>query len=129
MIHKVPFLQSINNWKITTLDKYLTYILIHSFTYSFERLFFHVWQKLNWNFSDLVCRSKQGIFHHSLHFTHRHNEVAPNQFEFAPIFEVSSVATDHNLLTMETLHSVAHRHGLKVLFHEKPFKVRLRVMI
>jgi len=52
----------------------------------------------------------------------RHNEVAPNQFELAPIFEVSSVAVDHNLLTMETLHAVAHRHGLKVLFHEKPFK-------
>jgi glutamine synthetase len=52
----------------------------------------------------------------------RHNEVAPNQFELAPIFEESSVAVDHNLLTMETLHTVAHRHGLKVLFHEKPFQ-------
>ncbi|TPX38968.1 glutamine synthetase [Synchytrium endobioticum] len=52
----------------------------------------------------------------------RHNEVAPNQFELAPIFEESSIAIDHNLLTMETLHQVAHRHGLKVLFHEKPFK-------
>lgn len=52
----------------------------------------------------------------------RHNEVAPNQFELAPIFEESSIAVDHNLLTMETLHQVAHRHGLKVLFHEKPFK-------
>lgn len=52
----------------------------------------------------------------------RHNEVAPNQFEMAPIFEESSVAVDHNLLVMETLHQVAHRHKLKVLFHEKPFK-------
>ncbi|KAI9193189.1 uncharacterized protein BJ171DRAFT_604620 [Polychytrium aggregatum] len=52
----------------------------------------------------------------------RHNEVAPQQFEFAPIFEEASVAVDHNLLAMETLHQVAHRHGLKVLFHEKPFK-------
>ncbi|KAJ3090710.1 hypothetical protein HK102_002895 [Quaeritorhiza haematococci] len=52
----------------------------------------------------------------------RHNEVAPNQFEVAPIFEETSVAVDHNLLTMEVLHQVAHRHGLKVLFHEKPFK-------
>lgn len=52
----------------------------------------------------------------------RHNEVAPQQFEIAPIFEEASVAVDHNLLTMETLHQVAHRHGLKVLYHEKPFK-------
>jgi glutamine synthetase len=52
----------------------------------------------------------------------RHNEVAPNQFEMAPIFESDSVAVDHNLILMETLHQVAHRHKLKVLFHEKPFK-------
>lgn len=52
----------------------------------------------------------------------RHNEVAPNQFEVAPIFEEASLAVDHNLLTMETFHTVAHRHGLKCLLHEKPFK-------
>ncbi|KAJ3381419.1 hypothetical protein HDU84_005136 [Entophlyctis sp. JEL0112] len=52
----------------------------------------------------------------------RHNEVAPNQFEVAPIFEEASIAVDHNLLTMGILHQVAHRHKLKVLFHEKPFK-------
>ncbi|KAJ3189671.1 hypothetical protein HK101_008772 [Irineochytrium annulatum] len=52
----------------------------------------------------------------------RHNEVAPNQFEMAPIFEEASVAVDHNLLTMDVLHQVAHRHKLQVLFHEKPFK-------
>lgn len=52
----------------------------------------------------------------------RHNEVAPAQFEVAPIFEEAVVAVDHNLLTMETLHKVSHRYKLKVLFHEKPFK-------
>ncbi|KAJ3324352.1 hypothetical protein HDU76_013440 [Blyttiomyces sp. JEL0837] len=52
----------------------------------------------------------------------RHNEVAPNQFEMAPIFEETAVAVDHNLVLMEVLHQVAHRHHLKVLFHEKPFK-------
>ncbi|PVV01887.1 hypothetical protein BB560_003683 [Smittium megazygosporum] len=52
----------------------------------------------------------------------RHNEVGPAQFELAPSFEESSIAVDHNLLTMELLHKVAHRHGLRVLFHEKPFK-------
>lgn len=51
----------------------------------------------------------------------RHNEVAPQQFEVAPIFEEASVAVDHNLLTMQVIHRVAHRHGLKALFHEKPF--------
>ncbi|KAI8642695.1 glutamine synthetase type III N terminal-domain-containing protein [Parasitella parasitica] len=52
----------------------------------------------------------------------RHNEVAPAQFEVAPIFEEALLAVDHNLLTMDVLHRVAHRHKLKVLFHEKPFQ-------
>ncbi|RKP07723.1 glutamine synthetase type III N terminal-domain-containing protein [Thamnocephalis sphaerospora] len=51
----------------------------------------------------------------------RHNEVAPAQFEVAPIFEEAMIAVDHNLLTMDALHKVAHRHKLKALFHEKPF--------
>ena len=51
----------------------------------------------------------------------RHNEVAPNQFEVAPIFEDANISVDHNLLTMEVIHKVAHRHNLKALFHEKPF--------
>ncbi|SAM09800.1 hypothetical protein [Absidia glauca] len=52
----------------------------------------------------------------------RHNEVAPAQFEVAPIFEEAMLAVDHNMLTMDVLHRVAHRHKLKVLFHEKPFR-------
>ncbi|KAI9299728.1 hypothetical protein BJ944DRAFT_43588 [Cunninghamella echinulata] len=52
----------------------------------------------------------------------RHNEVAPAQFEVAPIFEEAMLAVDHNMLTMDILHRVAHRHKLKVLFHEKPFR-------
>jgi glutamine synthetase len=51
----------------------------------------------------------------------RHNEVAPSQFELAPIFEHVSVATDHNMLTMEVLKEVAERHGLHCLLAEKPF--------
>ncbi len=51
----------------------------------------------------------------------RHNEVAPNQFEIAPIFEEVSVATDHNQLVMEILRKVATKHGLALLLHEKPF--------
>lgn len=51
----------------------------------------------------------------------RHNEVAPAQFEMAPIFEDCNVAVDHNMRTMDVIHRVAHRHKLKALFHEKPF--------
>ena len=51
----------------------------------------------------------------------RHNEVAPSQFEMAPIFENVSIAADHNTLCMETMKRVAHRHGLMCLLHEKPF--------
>ena len=52
----------------------------------------------------------------------RHNEVAPNQFELAPIFEESNLAVDHNSLLMDVMQKVAERHFFKVLFHEKPFK-------
>lgn len=51
----------------------------------------------------------------------RHNEVAPSQFEVAPIYEDINVATDHNSLMMDVMERVAERHDLKVLFHEKPF--------
>ena len=52
----------------------------------------------------------------------RHNEVAPNQFELAPIFEEANLAVDHNTLLMDIMEKVAERHHFKVLFHEKPFK-------
>src|SRR5881275_3169 len=51
----------------------------------------------------------------------RHNEVAPNQYEIAPIFENSNVGTDHQQLTMQVLQSVARRYGLICLLHEKPY--------
>ena len=51
----------------------------------------------------------------------RHNEVAPNQFEVAPIYEESNLANDHNLLVMDIMDKVARRHDFRVLFHEKPF--------
>ncbi|MGB5356423.1 MAG: glutamine synthetase III [Eudoraea sp.] len=51
----------------------------------------------------------------------RHNEVAPNQFELAPVFEEANLAVDHNLLLMDVMEKIADRHHLKVLFHEKPF--------
>lgn len=51
----------------------------------------------------------------------RHNEVAPNQFELAPLFEEANLAVDHNSLLMDIMSKVAGRHNFKVLFHEKPF--------
>ncbi|CAA0192072.1 Glutamine synthetase [Tenacibaculum maritimum] len=51
----------------------------------------------------------------------RHNEVAPNQFELAPIFEEANLAVDHNSLLMDVMEKVSQRHQFKVLFHEKPF--------
>jgi len=51
----------------------------------------------------------------------RHNEVAPQQFEIAPIYEEMNVAIDHNILLMNILDDISENHGLKVLFHEKPF--------
>ncbi len=51
----------------------------------------------------------------------RHNEVAPNQFELAPIFEETNLANDHNLLLMSLMDEVAQRHNFRVLLHEKPF--------
>lgn len=52
----------------------------------------------------------------------RHNEVAPNQFELAPVFEEANLAVDHNLLLMDVMDKIADKHKFKVLFHEKPFE-------
>jgi glutamine synthetase type III len=51
----------------------------------------------------------------------RHNEVAPGQYEIAPVFENSNVGTDHQQLTMQLLQNLARRYGLVCLLHEKPF--------
>src|SRR5262245_53717900 len=51
----------------------------------------------------------------------RHNEVAPSQYEVAPIFETANVATDHQMMTMETMKRLAPKYGLACLLHEKPF--------
>ncbi len=52
----------------------------------------------------------------------RHNEVAPNQFEIAPVYEECNIANDHNVLLMSTMKRVASRHHLRVLLHEKPYE-------
>jgi glutamine synthetase len=66
---------------------------------------------------DFECESHQlGI-----PVTTRHNEVAPNQFEVAPMFEEANLANDHNLLLMDILEKTARKHNFRVLLHEKPF--------
>lgn len=52
----------------------------------------------------------------------RHNEVAPNQFELAPIYEECNLAVDHNMLIMSLMRNIARNHGFRLLLHEKPFK-------
>lgn len=52
----------------------------------------------------------------------RHNEVAPNQFELAPVYEECNLANDHNMLIMALIRNIARKHGFRVLLHEKPFK-------
>lgn len=56
------------------------------------------------------------------HEPKRHNEVAPNQFELAPIFEDVNLANDHNQLVMDLMKRIAAKHNFTVLLHEKPFK-------
>lgn len=51
----------------------------------------------------------------------RHNEVAPNQFELAPVFEEANLSNDHNQLIMALMDKIARKHGFRILFHEKPF--------
>jgi len=53
--------------------------------------------------------------------TTRHNEVAPNQFECAPMYEETNLANDHNLLLMDIMEKVARKHDFRILFHEKPY--------
>jgi glutamine synthetase len=59
--------------------------------------------------------------HLGIPVTTRHNEVAPNQFEAAPMFEEANLANDHNLLFMDVMEKIARKHNFRVLLHEKPF--------
>ena len=52
----------------------------------------------------------------------RHNEVAPNQFECAPVYEETNISVDHNQLLMHLMEKVARKHDFQVLLHEKPYK-------
>ncbi len=68
-----------------------------------------------------MAESEQELYRLGVPVKTRHNEVAPGQYEIAPLFEASHIASDHQMLLMETLKRVAPRFGLQALLHEKPF--------
>jgi glutamine synthetase len=68
-----------------------------------------------------MCDTERELFKLGIPAKTRHNEVAPGQFEIAPMFERANVAADHQQLLMTTFKTVAKKHGLECLFHEKPF--------
>ncbi len=68
-----------------------------------------------------MTEAEQRLYELGIPITTRHNEVAPGQYEIAPIFENTNVATDHQMLTMHILRTVARHHGFVCLMHEKPF--------
>src|SRR5262245_19752852 len=68
-----------------------------------------------------MAESEAELFKLGVPVKTRHNEVAPSQYEIAPIFENSNLCTDHQLLTMEIMRRIADKYGLAALFHEKPF--------
>jgi glutamine synthetase len=68
-----------------------------------------------------MAEAEQELYRLGVPVKTRHNEVAPGQFELAPIFETANVACDHQMLVMETLKRVAPRYGLQCILHEKPF--------
>jgi glutamine synthetase len=68
-----------------------------------------------------MCDTERELFKLGIPAKTRHNEVAPGQFEIAPMFERANVAADHQQLLMSTFKTVAKKHGMECLFHEKPF--------
>src|ERR1700759_1907700 len=69
----------------------------------------------------VMNEAKAELFRVGVPVKTRHNEVAPSQYEIAPIFENANVATDHQMMVMETLKRIAPKFGLACLLHEKPF--------
>lgn len=81
----------------------------------------HYFGSIKERFMGFMQEVEEEAFYLGIPLKTRHAEVAPGQYEFAPIFERSSVAVDHNIMVMELMRQVAPRHGLACLFHEKPF--------
>jgi len=70
---------------------------------------------------DFMADVDAALFERGIPAKTRHNEVAPNQFELAPLYEEANLAVDHNLQSMEVMRKIADEHGFAILFHEKPY--------
>ncbi|CAM6000424.1 unnamed protein product [Sphagnum balticum] len=81
----------------------------------------HYWGSIKERVLAFMMDSEAELYRLGVPVKTRHNEVAPAQFEVAPVFEHSNVAVDHNMVLMEVFRKTAQRHGLRCLFHEKPF--------
>ena len=81
----------------------------------------HYFGSLNPRVSAFMKELDEELWKLGIYAKTKHNEVAPAQHELAPIYSTANIATDHNQLTMETMKTVATRHGLTCLLHEKPF--------
>lgn len=81
----------------------------------------HYWGSIKERVLSFMMDAEAELYKLGVPVKTRHNEVAPAQFEVAPIFEYSNVAADHNMVLMEVFKKTAQKHGLRCLFHEKPF--------
>ncbi|HAH05892.1 MAG TPA: glutamine synthetase type III [Elusimicrobia bacterium] len=81
----------------------------------------HYFGSINPKALDFMADLDAALFERGIPAKTRHNEVAPNQFELAPIFETANLAIDHNLQVMEIMRQTAEKHGFALLLHEKPF--------
>jgi glutamine synthetase len=81
----------------------------------------HYWGSIRERVLSFMMDAEAELYKLGVPVKTRHNEVAPAQFEVAPVFEGSNIATDHNMVLMEVFRKTAQKHGLRCLFHEKPF--------
>lgn len=81
----------------------------------------HYWGSIRERVLSFMMDTESELYKLGVPVKTRHNEVAPAQFEVAPVFESSNIATDHNMVLMEVFKKTAQKHGFRCLFHEKPF--------
>ncbi|MBX9689979.1 MAG: glutamine synthetase III [Candidatus Obscuribacterales bacterium] len=81
----------------------------------------HYWGSIRERVLSFMMDAESELYKLGVPVKTRHNEVAPAQFEVAPVFESSNIATDHNMVLMEVFGKTAQKHGFRCLFHEKPF--------
>ncbi len=90
-------------------------------SYKGQSLDDHYFGAIKERVQNFMHEAEQKLYRLGIPVKTRHNEVAPGQFELAPVFEAANLAVDHNMLIMEVMEDVATKHGLKYLLHEKPF--------